>query len=62
MGNTIVTSTELSRPLFILANNGDIEAINNLIAIKPEVLIDINLVDPETNCTAIGIATLKEHL
>lgn len=62
MGNTIVTSTELSRPLFIAANNGDIEAINNLIIIKPEVLIDISWVDPETNCTAIGIATLKGHL
>ena len=62
MENTIIISTELSRPLFISANNGDIEAINNLIVIKPEVLIDINWVDPETNCTAIGIATLKGHL
>ncbi|WP_395477197.1 ankyrin repeat domain-containing protein [Rickettsia endosymbiont of Pantilius tunicatus] len=62
MGNTTVMSTELSRPLFVAASKGDIEAVNNLIAIKPEILIDIDWVDPETNCTAIGIAALKGHL
>ncbi|KJV81123.1 ankyrin repeat family protein [Rickettsia hoogstraalii str. RCCE3] len=40
---------------------GDIEAVNNMIASEPKTLIDISWTDPETNCTAIGIAALKGH-